>query len=263
MRVMKKIMWGFILLLLTVTTVIAVWKLWGFYRTYQRGKEEYEGLKEYIEEKESQDNKDATKALGSGSTADKCPIKVDFDKLKKINPDVVGWIYIPDTGINYPIVQAKDNQTYLHRTFKGEDSYVGAIFLDALCAPDFSSFNSIIYGHNLKNGEMFGHLKKLYDVDYNKKADYKKHPKVWILTPDDAYEYSIFAFREISTRKDPDVYTVNLPDAKGRRRFFDDQIRKSQKETGIRPSEGERIITLSTCTSRAADGRFVVQVVIE
>lgn len=65
---------------------------------------------------------------------------VDFDALRKINPDVVGWIYIPDTEINYPIVQAKDNSTYLHRTFRGKDSYVGAIF---------------------------GHLKKLYDVEYN------------------------------------------------------------------------------------------------
>ena len=175
---------------------------------------------------------------------------------------MVGWIHIPDTEINYPIVQAKDNSTYLHKTFRGEDSYVGAIFLDALCKPDFSSFNSIIYGHNLKNGEMFGHLKNLYDVEYNEKANYKKHPKIWIITPDDSYEYTIFAFREISVKTDKDVYTVDQYVSKDRRSFLDGQIRKSQKKTRMKPSENQRMITLSTCTSRTEEERFVVQAVI-
>ena len=238
-----------------MTAAFAGWKLFGIYRTYQEGKEEYDTLTGYIDKDESIENKD--KAKGK----DKCPIKVDFDALRKINPDVVGWIHIPDTGINYPIVQAGDNTTYLHRTFQGKDSHVGAIFLDALCNPDFSSFNSIIYGHNLKNGEMFGHLKKLYDVEYNSKADYKKHSTVWIITPDNAYECAIFAFREISVKNDRDVYTVDQPDAIVRRGFLNEQIRKSQKETGIRPSEKQRMITLSTCTSRTQQGRFVVQAV--
>ena len=64
--------------------------------------------------------------------------------------------------------------------------------------------------HNLKNGEMFGLLKKLYDTDYNSKADYKKHPKIWIITPDDAFEYVIFAFREVNVKADRDVYTYTI-----------------------------------------------------
>ena len=199
--------------------------------------------------------------LDKENKKDRCPISVDFASLKKINPEIVGWIYIPETGIDYPIVQAKNNTKYLHRTFRGKDSYVGAIFLDALCEPDFSSFNSIIYGHNLKNGEMFGHLKKLYDVEYNPKADYKKHPAVWIITPEHAWEYKIFAFREINTRKDPDVYTIDLPDIKERSAFLDKQIRRAQKDTGIKPLEKERVITLSTCTSRTQEGRFIVQAI--
>ena len=90
-------------------------------------------------------------------------VQVDFDALARINPDVKAWIYIKGTGINYPIVQTTDNTSYLHRTFEGKDSFIGAIFLDAGCEADFSSENSIVYGHNL-NGQMFGMLKKHYDA---------------------------------------------------------------------------------------------------
>ena len=108
---------------------------------------------------------------------------------------------------------------------------------------------------------MFGHLKKLYDVEYNPKADYKKHPTIWIITPNHAWEYRIFAFREINARKNPDVYTIDLPDIKERRAFLDKQIRRAQKDTGIKPLETERVITLSTCTSRNQEGRFILQAI--
>lgn len=256
---MKKVVLAMCFLICLATGAVAGWKLYGYYHIYQEGKKEYKELTECIEKREFSEKSDKVK----NNKADKCPVKVDFKSLKKINPDVIAWIHIPDTGIDYPIVQAKDNTTYLHRTFRKKDSYVGAIFMDSLCAPNLSSFNSIIYGHNLKTGEMFGHLKKLYDTSYNEKANYKKHPKVWIITPDIAQEYVIFAFREINVKKDKDIYTIELPDRKERRIFLDHQIRKSQKDTGIRPSENTKMITLSTCTSRTEDGRFIVQAVLE
>ena len=102
------------------------------------------------------EKKDSDKKKKKKSGPDTCPVQVDFDALARINPDVKAWIYIKGTGINYPIVQTTDNTSYLHRTFEGKDSFIGAIFLDAGCEPDFSSENSIVYGHNLKNGQMFG-----------------------------------------------------------------------------------------------------------
>ena len=255
---MKKILTIIIFMVCLSGTAYAAWKLYGYYRVYQDGKEEYEQLTDYVEKQEST----KYKSEGRSKEKNRCPVQVDFEALRKINPDLVGWIYIPGTGINYPIVQARDNAKYLHKTFQGKDSYVGAIFLDELCKPDFSSFNSIIYGHNLKNGEMFGHLKKLYDVEYNSKADYRKHPKVWIITPEHACEYEIFAFREIDTRKDKDVYTVELPDHEERRSFYNLQAKKSQVDSGVVLSENRRMITLSTCTLRTEEGRFVVQAII-
>lgn len=263
MKRIKEIILIIFLLLCLALISCAGWKLYGYYMIYHDGREEYDELAEYTRKNDSQatkgSNEDNQKKKDKGKS--RCPVKVDFESLKKINPDIVGWIHIPDTGINYPIVQAKDNTKYLHRTFRGKDSYVGAIFLDALCTPDFSSFNSIIYGHNLKNGEMFGHLKKLYDVKYNRKADYRKHPKIWIITPDWTKEYEIFAFREVSVDKDRDVYTIDLSNPKDRKEFIDKQIQKSQKETGINPTSNGRMITLSTCTSRTRQGRFVVQAI--
>lgn len=257
MERLEKMILTVVLLICLTAAVFAGWKLYSYYRVYHDGKKEYDNLIKYIDKDGFKRGEDPDKE----KKKDRCPISVDFASLKKINREIVGWIYIPGTGIDYPIVQAKDNTKYLHRTFRGKDSYVGAIFLDALCKPNFSSFNSIIYGHNLKNGEMFGHLKKLYDVEYNSKADYKKHPTVWIITPEHAWEYKIFAFREINTGKDPDVYTIDLPDIKERRAFLDRQIRRAQKDTGIKPLETERVITLSTCTSRTQEGRFVVQAI--
>ena len=76
---------------------------------------------------------------------------IDFDALKKINPDVVSWITIPDTNIDYPLLQGKDNNQYLHKDMEGRDSAAGAIFLDHGDKADLSSRHNIIYGHHMKN----------------------------------------------------------------------------------------------------------------
>lgn len=253
---MKTIILRVLLVICVAAVAFSLWKLWGFYQFYHQGKKEYDQLTEYV--KEEPENEKSTETA-EGEKKDKCPITVDFEGLRKTNPDVVGWIYIKDTGINYPIVQTKDNEYYLHRTFKKENSYIGAIFLDAMCKPDFGSFNNIIYGHNLKNGEMFGHLKGLYDTKYNSKADFKKHPRIWVITPKDNREYQIFAAREINVDKDMDVYTVEFEGYDEYRTYLNDQIKKSLYNTGVNPSEKKSMITLSTCTSSTETGRFIVQ----
>ena len=132
---------------------------------------------------------DAGQDSGKKGKKDKCPIQVDFASLSAINPDIVGWVYIEDTGVNYPVVQGEDNEYYLHHTFEGRENFSGAIFMDTTCSPDFSSDNSILFGHNLKTGEMFGALKKLYDTEYNAEADWTKHPDKYpgLCTPDESY----------------------------------------------------------------------------
>ena len=83
---------------------------------------------------------------------------VDFDGLQAINEDIIAWLRVGALDLSYPVTQAEDNDYYLHRTFRREDNFAGCIFLDYLNEPDFSDQNSIIYGHNMKNGSMFGTL---------------------------------------------------------------------------------------------------------
>ena len=246
-----------LLLLCIVVFCVAVWKLWGYYKSYHGGKKEYEQLRQYIKEKNDSDTKKKEKKSGP----DTCPVQVDFDALAKVNSDVKAWIYIDGTGINYPIVQTTDNTMYLHRTFEGTDSFIGAIFLDAGCAADFSSENSIVYGHNLKNGQMFGMLKKHYDTNYNEDADYKEHQKIWIITPEAEMEYQVFAAREIDVNEDADVYTIGFASEEEYDAYLKTAVEKSLYNLGTKTESTEDMLTLSTCTSSSEAGRFIVQAI--
>lgn len=104
---------------------------------------------------------------------------IDFDALKKINPDVVSWITIPGTNIDYPLLQGKDNNQYLHKDMEGRDSAAGAIFLDHGDEADLSSRHNIIYGHHMKNGTMFKDIVRYKDQQY-----FDEHQNITIYTPD-------------------------------------------------------------------------------
>ena len=104
---------------------------------------------------------------------------IDFDALKKINPDVVSWITIPGTNIDYPLLQGKDNNQYLHKDMEGRDSAAGAIFLDHDDKADLSSRHNIIYGHHMKNGTMFKDIVKYKDQQY-----FDEHQDIILYTPD-------------------------------------------------------------------------------
>ncbi len=213
---------------------------------YHEAEKEYEDLRKYTEK-------------DPNPKKDKCPVKVDFDKLRKVNPDVIGWIYIPKTDIDYPIVQGKDNSYYLHRTYKKENNFAGSIFLDSNCRKDFYSANSVVYGHNMRNGSMFGMLKKYYDTKYNEKADYKKRNIVWIVTPTREKEYTIFAAREINVSKDMDVYTIDFGTVEEYQEYLENAVKKSLYNTKVPVSTNNFILTLSTCTSTTETGRFIIQ----
>ena len=129
---MKKILYHIFLLLCIAVFCISAYKLYGYYKSYKEAKDTYEKIK-----------KDNVKKTHGDRT-------IDFDKLRAKNPDIVGWVYAKGTGIDYPIVQGKDNEEYLHMDYNKQKSSSGTIFLDHGCDKLFISDNNIIYGHHLK-----------------------------------------------------------------------------------------------------------------
>lgn len=176
---------------------------------------------------------------------------VDFDALQKMNPDVLGWIYIEGTNINYPIVQSTDNDYYLNRLVDGTYNGAGSIFMDYRNAPDFSDSHTVIYGHNMKNKTMFAHI-----TEYKKAEFYEEHPVGKIMTPWGNFEFQIVG-GYVADPADPawELYFESEEE-------FQDWLRDTMKRSDVGgeyvPVGGERIITLSTCSYEFDNARFVL-----
>ena len=241
---------------LTIALIVAVavfgyaaFNLFHIYTEYKKGTDEYKEITEMAVTERDPDSTD-----GENSDDPQPPIDVDFDTLRNVNTDVIGWIYmnaIPD--ISYPVVQGKDNDTYLHHTYEKTYNFAGTIFVDYENSNDFSDCNTIIYGHNMKNGSMFGHLKK-YRSD---QSLYDSDKYFWILTPEKNYRYEIIS--AYTTSVNSDTYTL----FKGPGDEFEEYLKKIKGYSEIKTDDTEltikdKIVTLSTCTGNSST-RFVVQ----
>ncbi len=178
------------------------------------------------------------------------PLKVDFDALKAINKDIIAWIYLKDTVINYPVTQAKDNQYYLRRLINGKYNVAGTLFADYRNDPKFIDNNTIIYGHNLKSGSMFSAILK-----YKKQAFYDSHPTVWILTPERAYRIDLIA--GFYTKADSQSYSIHKK-TDSFEYYLSTLEEKSTFKSNVDFSSVDRIVTLSTCSEDSGDNRYVL-----
>ena len=248
----------------------SAYKLVTTWMEYREGDEEYDRLREYTEavkeeepeKPEEPEEKEPEKVVAEVSengldnlfTRRKPPIDVNWKSLKKINQDIVGWLYIGAVDISYPIVQGKDDDYYLHRTFERKDNFAGAIFVEAENKGDFTDPNTIVYGHNMLNGSMFGKLSDLTKKDDEK---YKKDPYFWILTPRGNYRYRMISIHVTGVTSE--VYTL----FDGVDETFPEWCREMQERSYVMIQDEtftvfSRIVTLSTCTGDSST-RYVVQ----
>lgn len=164
-----------------VLVIIMIVSCVGMLKEYLDGKkteDNYESLASMVQTTEETTTVEETEPETEETTAYVSPI--DFDALLEINPDTVGWIKIPDTNVDYPIVWREgDNDTYLHTDFEGNSSQAGAIYLDMDSTPDFSGRNNLLYGHHMKNGSMFKDV-----VKYKDKEFFDTHQYFEIYTPE-------------------------------------------------------------------------------
>lgn len=181
----------------------------------------------------------------------------DFDKLKSMNGDFFGWLKIDDTNIDYPVMYTPDEpERYLHMNFDREYSDSGELFLDAECDPE--GYHYLIYGHHMNDGSMLGSLPKYEDKDY-----YDAHKTFRFDTMNERGEYEIFAvfYSQIYDEND-DVFkyyeNTNLNDEATYQNYVNNVKSLSIYDTGITPTYGEKIVTLSTCNYHTDNGRFVI-----
>lgn len=153
------------------------------------------------------------------------------------------------------MVQGKDNRYYLNHTWNHVQSAVGSVFLECRCAPDLTDFNTIVYGHRMKNGAMFGRLR-----DYNKEDFWRQHPAAYLVTDENVYAYDIYAAFEAGVREI--IYRLDLTEAEEKEEMIAYALSRSVIDTGVIPTAEDQVVTLSTCTGRGHAARWVVQGVL-
>lgn len=178
---------------------------------------------------------------------------IDWNSLKAENPDSCAWIQFEtlQEEINYPIVQGTDNQYYLTHTISHAENSSGTLFIEAKNRYDFTDMNTFVYGHNMKNGSMFGLLRYYKDASY-----YAGNEYFWIYTPQGNYRYKIFSCYE--PKANSETYTWWSAPCDEYTAYLEKVQSYSKYDTGVKVGPTDHIVTLSTCTSRGSDYRFVV-----
>lgn len=217
--------------------------------SYREGEQVYEELEEYIREPESTKEPEEEKSSEENSAF--TFLQVDFESLQSINPEVIAWIQIPALDISYPVAKGTDNAYYLHHMINGETNKSGSIFMDYHNQEDFTDRNTIIYGHNMRDGSMFGTLEKYQDPGV-----YDVYPKFYVYVPGYVYEYHIFSCYAAPVNHA--AYTYSFLDVKDYQDFLGVIQASSEYDTGISVSEKDRVITLSTCVNTRKDYRYLV-----
>ena len=179
------------------------------------------------------------------------PFEVDFEAMYRINPDIIGWLYVDAMpSIDYPILQSSDNDYYLHHSPEKETTIDGSIFADYLNYPDFADPNTLLYGHNMRSGAMFGSLKFL-----NNQEKYDADPYFWIITPQGSYRYKIFSM--FYTQVNSDVYLLYSYNDDAFYEWLLLMQAQSEVENDVPLTPYDKVVFMSTCTSDSTK-RFVV-----
>lgn len=176
---------------------------------------------------------------------------INFAALRAINSEVVGWIVCENTKINYPVVQGKDNSYYLSHHFNGRRSIVGCVFLDCRNSPHFTDTNSILYGHQVSDGSMFSAV-----LNYKKQAYYDAHPRMLLLTPEANYLIDLFA--GYVAKADEPAWRLDFSTPGEYLAWLEAACRRSTFRSTVKPTEHDRVITLSTCTYEFYNARYVL-----
>lgn len=255
----KKITKVNVFITICILIVIAcVIYLASYFMKQSKGNEYYEQISSevHLPKEEIVSTEDSTEK----TTEAPLQIPIDFEKLKAENPDIYAWISIPGVEAEYPICQsATDDSYYLDYTVDGKYGLPGSIYTEHANAQDFSDFNTVIYGHHMKNGTMFGSLHKYRDENFM-----KENPTVIIYTPESILTYEIFAAVTYSDAHLLKTYDFSIEE---KRQSFLDSVNNirdlnSPIRDDVAVDTNSRIITMSTCIGGQPNNRLLVMAVL-
>lgn len=253
-----------IIVIASLAALTAAFMIFKTARDYKAASDEYDSLRQYASEEVSAtetaekvsdikpielEEGEKRKELKSNENREDFPeMEVDFKALREKNPDTVGWLYVGSCGISYPIVQGEDNDYYMNHTFEGTVNSSGAIIMDYRDDKYLKDWNTFIYGHNMKNGSMFGSLKKLLKDE----TLYDSDPYIYVYLPGYIYRYQIFSYYK--DKPDSKMYWTadNLQEY---RQYIRDALSLSVRDLGVETSEENNMITLVTC-SGSGEGKM-------
>ena len=257
-----------IIVIASIAALTAAFMIFKTARDYKAASDEYDSLRQYASEEVSTtdtaekvsdikpielEEAEERKELKSNENREDFPeMEVDFKALREKNPDTVGWLYVGSCGISYPIVQGEDNDYYMHHTFEGTVNSSGAIIMDYRDDKYLKDWNTFIYGHNMKNGSMFGSLKKLLKDE----TLYDSDPYIYVYLPGYIYRYKIFSYYK--DKPDSKMYWT-ADTLQEYRQYIRDALSLSVRDLGVETSEENNMVTLVTCSgSGAGKMRFFV-----
>ena len=207
------------------------------------------------EAEEKSDVAQTTPEVTQDPEVTKPDIPINFKELQQENPDIYAWIRIPDTKIDYPVVQSVSDDTYyLNHTIEKKEGLPGSIYSESQNAQDFSDPNTVLYGHNMRNGSMFGSHKEYKSEDFYKTGN---NDTFYIYTEDSVKTYKIFSVH--NTASDSDIYTFNFSSDSYMLEFASRWQKESLYDTGVDISNTTQIVTLSSCEETDYNERLVIQ----
>ena len=231
------------------------YNLYKIYMSYAEAQAIYDGIALYVKDSDDVTAEESQKMEQAGFPY----LNVDYDSLLEINEDYKGWLYFPLLDISYPVVYGDEDFNYLRRAFDGTKATAGCIFIDAWSDPGLRDMTTLFYGHNMRNGSMFGPLKRIRSEEGLVQQD----PYFYYYTPETAYKIHIFAYY----LEDPKGKTYNCPtDNRTYDEYMDYIIEKNEYVGGpdtVDLSRRPKVITLSTCSGQTASKRTVIHGIIE
>lgn len=234
---------------------------------YRQGRGSYEDLNQYMTVRQDGEPDDQENDIDiSGLDGDMSEVEIgkyirlqelgaNFSALRSINGDVVGWIEIPGTELNYPVVQCSNNDYYLNHLFTEEYNICGCPFLDYRNPDSFDSRNNVIYGHRMNDGSMFTCIQ-----NYSSQSFYEYNPRAILYTPDGAYSVEFFSGYVTAAKGDP--WKLSFSSDQQYLDWLNSLAGRSDFSADISFSASDRVLTLSTCSHAFENARYVLHGVL-